>query len=131
MKAPNDFAPAVILSHARDYLGLSSQSVGMIGEVRWRSSLLWTGEKQVPQHFSHADEIRIHGKVHGLFDASCFWICSSGTPFVSGTIVFTQMSCRTIMLAKNEKTQLGRNAETIFGKKVVSKAAKIQCVKLP
>ena len=35
---------------------------------------------------------------------SCFWICSSGTPFVSGTVVFTQMSCRTIMPEKNEKT---------------------------
>ena len=35
---------------------------------------------------------------------SCFWICSNGTPFVSGTIVFTQMSCKTIMAAKNEKT---------------------------
>jgi hypothetical protein len=35
------------------------------------------------------------------------------------------------MPAKNEKTYPGGNAETIFGKKVVSKAAKIQCVKLP
>lgn len=23
---------------------------------------------------------------------SCFWICSNGTPFVSGTMVFTQIS---------------------------------------
>ncbi len=35
---------------------------------------------------------------------NCLWICSSGTPFVSGTMVFTQISCRTIMPAKNENT---------------------------
>ena len=33
-----------------------------------------------------------------------FWICSSGTPFVSGTIVFTQRSWSTIMPQKNRKT---------------------------
>ena len=62
---------------------------------------------------------------------SCFWICSSGTPFVSGTIVFTQINWRTIMPAKNEKTYPGGKDETIRGKNVVSSAAKIQCVKLP
>ena len=35
---------------------------------------------------------------------SCFWICSRGTPLVSGTIVETQRSWRTIMPVKNEKT---------------------------
>src|SRR5260370_15452637 len=62
---------------------------------------------------------------------NCFWICSSGKPFVSGTMVFTQTNCKTIMPANNEKTYPGGKAETIFGKKVVSRAAKIQCVKLP
>ena len=52
-------------------------------------------------------------------------------PLVSGTIVFTQMSCRTIIAVKKENTYPGGKAETILGKKVVSAAAKIQCVKLP
>src|SRR6202158_1189796 len=105
MKAANDFASVVILPHTRDDLSLCAQSVRMIGEVRWRSAELWPSEKQVPQHFPHADHIRVHGKVHAAYSMpSCFWICSSGTPFVSGTIVFTQMSCRTIMPAKNAKT---------------------------
>ncbi len=38
---------------------------------------------------------------------SCLCICSSGTPFVSGTIVFTHTSCKTIMPVKNEKTYAG------------------------
>ena len=58
-------------------------------------------------------------------------ICSSGTPLVSGTMVFTQMSCRTIMPQKNRKTKPGGKLVTIFGKKVVRRAAKIQWVKLP
>jgi len=62
---------------------------------------------------------------------SCFWISSSGTPFVSGTMVFTQMTCSTIIPAKNAKTYPGGKAATILGKNVVSKAAKIQWVKLP
>src|SRR5882762_11311148 len=73
MKAANDFAPVVILPHACDDLSLCAESMRVIGEVRWRSSQLWSGEKQVPQHFSHADNVGVHGKVHGsLFDAQLF-----------------------------------------------------------
>jgi len=56
---------------------------------------------------------------------------SRETPLVSGTIEITQINCRTIMPQKNRKTSPGANATTIFGKNVVSSAAKIQCVKLP
>src|SRR6266478_2811257 len=68
MKSANDFASIVIISDPRDDLGVRAQRVRMIGEVRWCSSELWPGEKQVPQHFSHADNV----KVHGLFDAQLF-----------------------------------------------------------
>lgn len=36
--------------------------------------------------------------------ANCFCNSSSGTPLVSGTIVFTHTSCRHIIAAKNENT---------------------------
>ena len=58
-------------------------------------------------------------------------ISSSGTPFVSGTISFTQINWSTIMPQKNRKTAPGAKRCTMAGKKVVSSAAKIQCVKLP
>jgi hypothetical protein len=51
--------------------------------------------------------------------------------FVSGTMVITHRSCRHIMTVKKEKIYPGGKEETIFGKNVVSRAAKIQCVKLP
>src|ERR1700687_400288 len=69
MKAANDFAPVVIVPHARDDLSLRAQSMRVIGEVRWRSSQLWSSEKQVPEHFSYADNVRVHGS---LFDAQLF-----------------------------------------------------------
>src|SRR6266853_4942008 len=40
MKAANDFAPIVIITHTSDNLRLRAQRVRMIGEVRWRSSEL-------------------------------------------------------------------------------------------
>ena len=43
----------------------------------------------------------------------------------------TQSSCITIIPQKNRKTLPGANAVTSFGKKVVSRAANIQWVKLP
>jgi hypothetical protein len=61
-----------------------------------------------------------------LQNPRCFWICSSGTPLVSMTIVFTQISCNTTMPQKKRKTYPGAKAVTLFGKNVVSKAAKIQ-----
>src|SRR5665213_4240921 len=69
------------------------------------------------------------GRNHSM--PSCCWICASGTPLVSGTIVFTQMSWSTIMPQKNRKTYPGGKAETAAGKKVVSRAAKIQWVEQP
>src|SRR5438876_4501674 len=68
MKAANDFTPVVIVPNARDDLSLRAQGVRVIGEVRGRSPQLWSSEKQVPEHFSHADNV----KVHGLFDAQLF-----------------------------------------------------------
>src|SRR5260370_36123920 len=62
MKGANDFAPIVILPHARDGFCLRPQSVRGIGEVRCGSSELWSSDKQVPQHFSHAGTIKVHGK---------------------------------------------------------------------
>src|SRR4029077_15121378 len=46
LKAANDFAPVVILPHARDNVSLRAESVRMIGEVCWRSTQLRSGEKQ-------------------------------------------------------------------------------------
>jgi len=45
MKAANDFAPVVIIPHARYDLGLRTQGVGMIREVRWGPTQLWSSEK--------------------------------------------------------------------------------------
>jgi len=60
--------------------------VRMIREICWGSAQLWSSEKQVPQHFSDADNIKVHS---GLFDAQLFLdLGSSGTPLVSGTNVF-------------------------------------------
>ncbi len=63
-------------------------------------------------------------------------ISSSGTPLVSGTIVFTQTSWRTIMKQKKPKIAEGAktsttSAETIIGKTNVREAQKNQWVKLP
>src|SRR5437899_9085955 len=105
MQQSYTFTSVVIVTHTRDDLGLRTQRVRMIGEVRWCSSELWPGEKQVPQHFSHADNVKVHGKssrqkfMAAYSMPSCFWICSSGIPFVSGTNVFTQISWSTIMPA--------------------------------
>src|SRR6266550_6472425 len=82
----------------------------------------------VPQHFTYPDN---YGRRTHTSTPSCFWISSSGTPLVSGTIVLTQRSCSTIMPQKKRKTYPGANALTIAGKNVVSSAAKIQCVALP
>ena len=51
---------------------------------------------------------------------------SSGTPLVSMTFVFTQMSCRIIIAQKNANTYPGANAVTITGKTLVTKAAALQ-----
>src|SRR5436190_17999413 len=48
------------------------------------------------------NEIAAHLEAYLIPNSSC--TCSSGTPFVSMTMVFTQISCRTIMPQKNRKT---------------------------
>ena len=50
---------------------------------------------------------------------------------VSGTRKSTQTSCSTIMPEKKAKIVPGWNVATIIGKRSVTSAAKIQCVKLP
>ena len=50
---------------------------------------------------------------------------------ISGTIVFTQMSWRTIMMQKNKKMEPGWKFLTMVGKKVVRSAANTQWVALP
>ena len=62
---------------------------------------------------------------------SFFCISSNVIPFVSGTMVLTQMSCRTIMKQKNPKMIDGFNISAIFGNTSVIDAAKYQWVKLP
>jgi len=59
--------------------------VRMIREICWGSAQLWSSEKQVPQHFSDADNIKVHS---GLFDAQLFLDLLQRHPFVSGTNVF-------------------------------------------
>src|SRR5580692_2012639 len=56
---------------------------------------------------------------------------SNGTPLVSGTRHLTQTSWSIIMQQKKRRTHPGGNDVTIFGKKVVSSAAKNQWVKHP
>ena len=66
--------------------------------------------KQVPEHFAEADDLKFMDPCRLMDDRialdvrSFCWISSSGTPLVSGTIVFTQISCSTIMPQKNRKT---------------------------
>src|SRR5208337_3204912 len=59
-KAPYDFAPVGVLPDARDDPRLGTQCVRMIREVRWRPTQLWSRQEQVPQHFSDADNAKVH-----------------------------------------------------------------------
>src|ERR1043165_3539989 len=74
--------------------------------------------------------VRSRPRPHAVTPRRCC-MASSGTPLVSGTRVFTQMSWSTIMPQKNRKTQPGWTAPTITGKNVVSRAANTQWVELP
>ena len=95
-RAPAQF----IRAHGAHHPRFRAEAGGVTGEVRGRTPEMCRVGIHVPQHFTETGDDR--SRTHTM--PSFFWMSSSGTPLVSGTIVLTQMSCRTIMKAKNEKT---------------------------
>lgn len=65
------------------------------------TDLLSTG-RQIPEPPANADDFKTHPWPCSIPRRFC--ICSSGTPLVSGTMVFTQINCSTIMNAKKANT---------------------------
>lgn len=92
----------LVIADSRANAGMSAQRVGVIGEVSRRASKLRAVGQQIRQHLAYADYFEAHTWLYSI--PSCFCICSKGIPLVSGTIVFTQINCSTIMKAKNENT---------------------------
>ena len=129
LKSPQNSAAKFVFADARHDAGVRAKGAGVIGKIGRRAAKLRARRKQVPKDFADSNDFETHGGPYSI--PKRIWICSSGTPLVSGTMVFTQISCRTIIKVKNEKIYPGGNTETIFGKKVVSRAAKTQWVVLP
>ena len=92
----------VVIADAGDDAGVGAERARVIGEVRRSAAQLRPGGQQVPQHFADAEDPEAHAGSGSMPSRLC--ICSSGTPLVSGTMVFTQTSCSTIMPQKNRKT---------------------------
>lgn len=116
-----ELAAESVVAHARDDLGLRAERGRVIGEVRRGAAQLAAAGQQIPQHLPEADQFELHeafspdarravaaagvtSRTTSDSPDSRRWICSSGTPLVSGTIAFTQMSWRTIMPQKKRKT---------------------------
>ena len=95
----------------------------MTGKVGGSTTELRAFREKIPENFPERQNDGVTD--HRDIPSSCS-IFSSGTPFVSGTMSFTQMSYSTIMKVKNPKTALGWNHSTMVGKNNVSSTAKIQ-----
>src|SRR5437868_6096129 len=90
----------IVDANSADQRRVGAKRCGMAGEIRGSSAKARSVRIHIPQHFSNRGNNRplLHAAT-----PSCFWISSSGTPLVSGTIVRTQISCSTIMKQKNVK----------------------------
>jgi len=63
LKAANDLAPIVIVSHSGDEVDLRSQGVRMVGEIGRSSAQYLSSGEQIPQHFADAGNVDVHKQI--------------------------------------------------------------------